>query len=133
MHILHHLGVDETQTLLLPTTNQQGTMDLHAVDIDGVLIERTAADVILAAQLVRLAHTRKRDQQALYRTTRSVRHDARRGSVDTVHRTLRMLDTPHLDLRQHLLVRQHLHVDIQHLFEVDDTLLNRGISDHREV
>ena len=132
MYVLHHLRVDKTQTLLLATTNQQGTMDLDAVDIDGVLVKRTAADVILAAQLVRLAHARISDQQALYRSSGCVRHDARCGSVDAVHRTLRMLDATHLNLCQHLLIRQHLYVDVEYLFEVDDTLLNRGITDHRE-
>ena len=108
-------------------------MYLNAVDINGVLIERPAADVVLGAQFVGLTHTGKRDQQALDRTTGCVRHDARCRRIDMIHRALRMLDTAHLDLTEQLLVRQQLDIDIDDLAQVDDTLLDRGISDHREV
>ena len=130
MQVLHHLGVHETQSLLLPGADEQRAVYLDAVDIDRVLVERPAADIILAAQFVRLTHAGEGDQQRLDGAARSVRHDACCGRVDMIHRALRMSDATHLYLRQHLLVGQHLYVDIDHVAHIEDTLLNRRITDH---
>ena len=81
-------------------------MNLNAVHIDGVLVERTATYVVLTTQFVGLAHTGKGNQQTFDTSARRVRHDARRAGIDIIHRTLRPLNTAHLNLRQYLFVRQ---------------------------
>ena len=55
---LHHIGVDETQTLLLPGANQQRTQYFGAVHVDTVLVKVAAAHIVLAAQFVMAAHSR---------------------------------------------------------------------------
>ena len=105
-------------------------MDLNAVHIDRVLVERTASDVVLRAQFVGLTHAGKGDEDTLDRTACSVRHDTGRLGVYLIHRALRMPDTTHLDLRQQLFVRQQLHVDIEHVVQVQDALLHGRIPDH---
>ena len=59
---LHHVGVDEAESLLLSAADEQWSVHLDAVDIDGVLVEATAAHVVLAAGLVVLADAGKSDQ-----------------------------------------------------------------------
>ena len=108
-------------------------MDLDAVDIDGVLVEGSAAYVVLAAQFVGLTDAGKRDEQTLNTSSCGVRHDACRRSINAVHRALRTFDAAHLYLRQHLLVRQELYIDIQYILQVNDALLHRSIANHREI
>ena len=112
LHILNHLRIHKTQSLLLTGANQQRTMDLYAVDINRILVECTAANVILRTQFVVLMHTGKSNQQALYRTACSIRHDARSTCIDVIHCTLCMLDSAHLDLREQLLICQQLNIDV---------------------
>ena len=131
MDVLHHLGVHEAQSFLLSATDEQRTVHLNAVDIDRVLVKRTAAYVVLATEFVGLAHTGESDKQALYRSSGSIRHDACRGGINAVHRTLGMLDSAYLYLAENLFVRKHLYVDVQHFAEVDDSLLHAGIAYHR--
>ena len=131
-YVLYHLGIHKTQTFLLSRTDQQRTMNLYPVHIYRVLVKRTAADVILATQLIRLAHTRKSDQQTFYAAACRVRHNTCRGSINPVHRTLCVLHAAHLNLRQYLFVRQQLHIDVHHFPKINDALLHRGITDHRE-
>ena len=47
-----------------------------------------------------------------------------------IHRALRMLESAHLDLREHLFVREQLDVDVDDFAHVEDTLLHGGITDH---
>ena len=108
-------------------------MNLNAVDVDRVLVKRPAADIVLRTQFIILTHAGEGDEQALYRTARGIGHDTRRRGVDMVHRALRMLDAAHFHLRQPLLVREQLHIDIEHLAKVDNTLLHGGITDHGEI
>ena len=54
--VVHHVGVDDAHALLLAATYQLGTVDLHPVDIDQVLVERTSTHRILRRQLVVGAH-----------------------------------------------------------------------------
>ena len=131
-HVLHHFGIYKTQTLLLTAANQKRTVYFDTIHIHRVLVKRTAADIILAAQLITLAHTGKSDQQALYRSAGCVRHHTSRRGINMIHRTLRVFDSAHLDLCQYLLVCQQLHIDIQHILEIDNSLLHSGIADHRK-
>ena len=131
MDVLHHLGVHEAQSFLLTATDEQRTVHLNAVDIDRVLVKRTAAYVVLATEFVGLAHTGKGDEKALNRSSGSVRHDACRGGINAIHSSFGMLDSAYLYLAEHLFVREHLYVDIQHFAEVDDSLLHAGIAYHR--
>ena len=43
-----HVGVDDRKPLLLSAADKERTINLHTVDVDGVLVERSAAHVILA-------------------------------------------------------------------------------------
>ena len=108
-------------------------MHLDAVYINRVLVKRTAAHIVLAAQLIRLTNAGESDQQTLDTTAGSIRHHACRTRINMIHRTLRMLDTAHLDFCQHLFVCQQLYIDIQYIPKVQNTLLHRGITDHRET
>ena len=54
--LLHHVAVDDAEAFLLTGAHQQRTIDLHVVDVYGVLIETASTDIILARQLVVAAH-----------------------------------------------------------------------------
>ena len=107
-------------------------MHLDAVHINGVLIKGTSTHVILTTQFVGLTHTGKSDQETLDTSACCVRHKTGRRRIYLIHCALRVLDTAHLDLRQQLFVSQQLHVDIEHVTQVDDSLLHARVSDHRE-
>ena len=133
MDVLHHLGIDERQSFLLSGADEQRPIDLNAVDINRVLVERSAADIVLRTEFIGLAHAGERDEQTLDGSARGIRHDARGSGVDTVHHALCMLNAAHFDLRQQLFVRQELHIDVKHVVQVDDALLHGSVANHREV
>ena len=108
-------------------------MDLDAVHIDRVLIERTAAHVVLATQFIGLTDAGEGDEQTLDRAARGIRHKTCGGCIDIIHRALGVFETTHLNLREQLFVREQLDVDIDHLAHVEDTLLHGGITDHGEI
>ena len=106
-------------------------MHFDAIHIDRVLVKSAAANIILAAQFIGLTHAGKGDKQALDRTACGVRHDTRGSCVDIIHRALGMLDTAHLHFVEPLFVGKQLHIDIQHIAQIKNPLLHRGITDHR--
>ena len=115
LHVLHHLGIDKTQSLLLSGTYEQRTVNLYAVHIHGVLVKTAAAHVVLATHLVGLAHAGKRDQQALYASAADVGYDAPRSGVHTIHHILLALDTRYLYLCQLFARLAQFDIDIQHV------------------
>ena len=53
---LHHIGIDHRESFLLTATNEERAEHLDVVDIDAVLVERTASNVVLRRQLVVCRH-----------------------------------------------------------------------------
>ena len=49
---LHHIGIDDAQSLLLTGTDEERTIDLDAIEVDAVFIERAAAHVVLRGEFV---------------------------------------------------------------------------------
>ena len=74
-HLLHHVGVDDAQPLLLPGADEQRAIHLDAVDIDDVLVEAAAPHVVLRAELVVRADPGEGEQQRLD-AARGVGHEA---------------------------------------------------------
>ena len=122
--------INERESFLLARSDQQGAVYLDAVDIDGVLVERTAANVVLRTEFVGLTHTGEGDEQTLDRSTGSIGHDAGGGGIYLVHRSLGAFETAYLYLGEQLFVGKQLNVDIEHVMQIDDTLLDGGIADH---
>ena len=73
---LHHIGIDETQSFLLPGTDQQGTVYFNAVDVHHVLVETTAAYVILRAEFIVATYSGLCSYHGFYASARSVRGQA---------------------------------------------------------
>ena len=65
LYALHHIGVDDGESLLLAAADEHGAVDLDAVDIDAVLIEGAAADVVLRGELVVCGDTGLRGYELL--------------------------------------------------------------------
>ena len=47
-----HVGVDDAQSLLLSTAHEEGSVNLHLVDIHRVLVKGSAPDIVLRRQFV---------------------------------------------------------------------------------
>ena len=82
----HHVGVDDTHTLLLTRADELRTIDLDAVDIDAVLVVGTAAHHILRTHLVLGADTRHRGQHRFDTAARGIGRAAQHVHVDALHR-----------------------------------------------
>ena len=52
VNLLHHIAIDDGKSLLLSAIDEHRPVNLDAIDIDAVLVERAATNVVLAAQLV---------------------------------------------------------------------------------
>ena len=131
-HVLHHFGIDETQSFLLPRADEQRAVHLYAVHIHFVLVERTAAHIVLRAQFVVLVDAGKRNQYTLNRPARCVRHQSCRACVYLVHRARRPADTAHFHFLYPLFVRRQRHIDIQHILPPHNPLPRRHVSNHRK-
>ena len=107
-------------------------MDLDAVDIDRVFVERAASHVVLRTQFVGLADAGEGDEQRLDRAAGSIGHDTGNRGVYLVHCALGALQTTHLYLGKQLLVGKELDVDVEHVAQVDNPLLHSRITYHRE-
>ena len=122
LYVLHHLGINKTQSLLLSGAHEQRTVNLYAVHIHGVLVKTAAAHVVLATHLVGLTHARKRDQQALYASAADVGYDTASRGVHTIHHILLALNTRYLYLCQLFARLAQYDVDIQHLYIIPSLL-----------
>ena len=71
--LLHHIAVDDGQTLLLTTADEQGTIDLDTIDVHEIFVERTASNVVLAREFVVRRYSGLRGNQFLYGISRGGR------------------------------------------------------------
>ena len=90
--LLHHIAIDDGKSLLLPTADEHRPVNLHTIDVDAVLVERTAAHIILARKLVMGADASLRGNKFLYRIAARGRHSLEVFRVEFLHR-------PHLPSR----------------------------------
>ena len=105
-------------------------MYLDAVDIDGVLVEVTAAHVILGAEFIILVDAGEGDKQTLDATAGSVRHDACERALHLVHLPGAAGQSAHLDLLKPLGVGEQFDVHIDDV-AIGIELLSQGhIADH---
>ena len=65
LYALYHVGVDDGEPFLLSGGDEHRAIDFHAVDIDAVLVERPATDVVLRRELVVGGDTGLRGHQFL--------------------------------------------------------------------
>ena len=84
---LHHIAVDDGESFLLTAADEHGTIYLYTVDIDAVLVERTAADVILAGELVVGADARLGGDKLLDGIAARAGHTLQVLLVELLHRT----------------------------------------------
>ena len=74
VHLLHHVAVYHREALLLAAADEQGAVDLPPVDVHAVLVERSAAHVVLAGELVVGAHAGLRGHELLHGVARGAGH-----------------------------------------------------------
>ncbi len=97
---LHHVGIDDGESLLLSRPDEQRTVHLDAVDVHGVLVERPAPDIILVGQFVVRAYSRLCGYDLLYSLSRRVSHVLHVTHVDRVHGTCLLPYLPHFHFPQ---------------------------------
>ena len=86
VNLLHHVAVDDREALLLSAADEHGAVDLYAVDIDAVLVEGAATDVVLARQLVVCADARLRGHKLFHGVSARARHAFEVLLVQFLHR-----------------------------------------------
>ena len=137
LHTVHHVGVDDREAFLLATADEHGTIDLHAVDIDAVLIKGAAADVVLRGELVMGGNAGLRSHEFLHGIAAGAGHALQilggqllRGAHLAAH--LADDDLTHVgaavaqgDIPRELALRPHQHLGL--LLEADE----RVVDDHR--
>ena len=72
--LLHHVRVDDGETLLHTAADEQGTIDFHAIDIHAVLVEGTSTHIVLARHLVVRTYTCLGSHHFFHGIARSGRH-----------------------------------------------------------
>ena len=84
---LNHIGIDDTQTLLRARADKQRTIDLNAIEIDAILVERTAAHIVLRGKFVVRADTSLRGDDFLHAIARCGGHEVSIGGLDALGRS----------------------------------------------
>ena len=79
------VAVDDRKTLLLAAAYEHGTIHLHTIYVNTVLVERTASHVVLTAQLVVCAHAGLRCHKFLYGIAAGTGHSFKVFFVEFLH------------------------------------------------
>ena len=83
--VCHHVAIDDGEALLLAGAHEHGAEYLDAVEIDAVLIEAAAADVVLRGELVVGADAHLRGYYLLYAVASGGGHVAGVVALDALH------------------------------------------------
>ena len=110
----HHGRVDERKSFLLAAGDELGTIDLDAVHIDQVFVERPAAHIVLRREFVVHVHTCLCAYQVLDGVAAGRTHVAHVLHLDVLHvARSRLSSGGHFHVTQHRLVGLHLHIQLQ--------------------
>ena len=131
--LAHHVGVDDTHTLLLARADELRTIDLDAVDIDAVLVVGAAAHHVLRTQLVLGAHAGHGGQHGLHAAARGVRGALEHLHVDALHGVGLLLVLGDFDLAQLQRLLGESEVERHGVFGLDDLAGNRGVAQARKL
>ena len=72
---------------MLTATDEHRPVNLHTIDVDAVLVERTTTDIVLTAQLVMSADTSLRGNKLFYCVAACRGHSLQVLLVELLHRT----------------------------------------------
>ena len=128
VHLLHHVAVDDTQSLLLAVGDQLRAIHLDAVDVDAVLVVGAAAHHVLRAHLVLAAHTRLGGDDVLHGVAAGAWRHLGNLDVDALHGVGLLLVLGDLNLLQLYRLLVQLGADVDGAHRLDDAPLHVAVA-----
>ena len=124
LDVAYHIGIDDAETLLLAAPHELWTVDLHSVDVDGILVKRSASDGILRAHLVAAVHARHRGEHRLHAASRHVGRQLVALGVESLHAVDVVSESGHLHLGELSVFGIHPDVDGQLPLGLDELMVD---------